>query len=294
MKVPIPLVLRRSVQSAALPSSFRRIACKARVSLIFPSFVNYCFAMNLRKFQPLSLAMLLAPLSLSSGCDDDSGEVTVTVWGESVIEDKLPASEVADGWEVKFQSFEVELSNVMIAGQPLGLSKPLIAVTTPSTSEVKGERGQEIGRMMVPEGDYNHAAFTVVKTSLSGTATKDGVQKQFNWVFETPVRYTHCEAMTRTKAGVLSNFEITLHADHYLYDSLAAHKEPQLYFGPIAAADSNNDGMVTKEELLLAPVDPRFDTGSQKVSNLWTWLEAQHRTVAHSDGEFHCKAHAGV
>lgn len=250
--------------------------------------------MNTPKLQSFGSTLLLAALSLTSACESEQGEVTVSVWGESVIEDKLPANEVEDAWEIKFQSFEVELGQVEVAGQILSPAKPLVAVTTPSASEVKGERGQEIGRMMIPEGDYNHAAYTLAKTVLSGTATKGGVQKRFSWVFDTPVRYARCEAMTRSKAGVLSNFEITLHADHYFYDSLAAHKEPKLYFGPIAAADSNNDGVVTKEELQVAPLGAGFDTGSQKVSNMWAWLEAQNRTVGHSDGEHHCKANAGA
>lgn len=244
-----------------------------------------------RFFQP-SLragAALSLGLSLISCAEGGTGTVGVRVWGEGYLEDGVPQADVTDGWKVDFQTFNTVLEGIEIAGQAVPLQRATVDATLKSTSVEKGARGQEIASIELEPGTYKNAAFTLVQTVVEGTAQKDGKTLSFKWVFDAPVRYSLCEATTRVKSATSSDFEITLHADHYLYDSLAAHKDPKLVFGPIAAADANQDGVITQQELQAAPISDQFDTGSQKIGNMWEWLLAQNLTIAHADGEHHCK-----
>lgn len=237
-----------------------------------------------RTFLALGLSLGLA------SCDqEETGTVSVRVWGEGYIEDGVPAADVQDGWSVDFTTFNTEIKDVDIAGERVVLVQPQINATQKSVSDAPGERGQEIGSVQVGPGTHTHASFVLVKTLVEGVARKADKTVSFKWEFNTPVRYSQCGASTRVKADTNSQFEITLHADHYLYDSLAAHNDPKLVFDPIAAADLNNDGTITQQELEQTPIADTFDTGSQKVTNMWAWLVAQNLTVAHTDGEHHCK-----
>lgn len=232
-------------------------------------------------------------LSLGAGlmsCDKgDTGTVSVRVWGEGYLENGVPEDDVKDGWEVDFKSFDTEIKDMELAGEEVSIDKSEIDATKKSKSDKEGERGQEIAKVDVAPGTHKNAAFTLVKTVVEGSAKKGDKKVTFKWTFDTPVRYSKCEAKTRVKAGKSSDFEITLHADHYLYDTLTGDEEPKLFFGPIAAADVDDDGEITQKELEDAPIADDFDTGSQKISNMWDWLVAQNLTIAHTDGENHCK-----
>lgn len=238
---------------------------------------------------------LCSTLALSFGlgqaaCDKgDTGSVSVRVWGEGYLEDGVPEDDVEDGWEVDFKRFDTEIKDMEIAGEAVKLDKPEIDATKKSKSDEEGERGQEIGSVDVKPGTHKNAAFTLVKTVVEGVAKKGDKEVSFKWEFDTPVRYSKCEAKTRVKSGGSAQFEITLHADHYLYDTLTGDEEPKLFFGPIADADADDDGKITQEELEEAPIADDFDTGSQKIKNMWDWLVAQNLTIAHTDGENHCK-----
>lgn len=240
-----------------------------------------------------SLGVALTCALAGTACDDGNGTVEVRVWGEGNLENGVPAADVKDGWKVDFTKFDVTFADMQVAGQPVTLNPTMLNATTKSVSEEMGQRGQVIGSLEVAPGLYNAAQFTLVQTVVEGSAEKAGTRVNFSWVFPTPVSYTACEAVTRVKSEMASVFEITLHADHYLYDSLAAHSTPPgLVFGPIAAADMNKDGQITQAELQATPIADFFDTGSQKVTNMWEWLVAQNLTIAHTDGEHHCKGAA--
>lgn len=238
----------------------------------------------------LSGILVVGALALG-GCDNGkAGSVDVRVWGEGYLEEGVPAKDVEDAWKVDFSAFVVTLRDVAVAGQNVALESPKIDATKKSKSEKAGERGQKVGAVEVEEGQHANAEFTVASTIVEGEASKGDKKVKFKWVFNTPVRYSNCEAKTKVKAGTTASFEITMHADHYLYDSLTADKEPKLLFGPIAAADVNGDGEITQQELEKAPIADEFDTGSQKISNMWAWLSAHNLTIAHTDGEHHCKS----
>src|SRR5690606_27829137 len=131
--------------------------------------------------------------------------------------------------------------------------------------------------------------FTLVSVDIEGTATRGDEIKRFHWRLDAPTRFAACETTTTVPEGGEGRFEITIHADHLFYDSLVS-SEPALRFDAFAAADADDDGLITPEELAAADIGA-YDAGSEGgVDDLWAWLLAQTRTLGHVDGEAHCHA----
>jgi len=221
---------------------------------------------------------------LLCACAASEGEVEVRVWGEAFIEEGIPAAEMSDGWAIQFQRFEVELRDVSIAGVTVEDPGPL------DISEPSDGRGQLVGRAHVEAGDHDDAAFTIASVQIEGTAEKDGVTKSFAWTFDTPVDYSQCETSTEVPRDGVGELQITVHADHLFYDSLVS-EEPALRFDPIAAADADDDGDVTMDELGAADIGA-YDPGNLPIDDLWSFLAAQAQTMGHVDGEGHCASGA--
>ena len=142
-----------------------------------------------------------------------------------------------------------------------------------------------------PDGDHTGASFTITRVEVEGTATKGADTKSFSWVFDEPTRYVECETTTAVSDGGSATFQITVHADHLLYDSLVS-EEPQVLFQALADADADADadGNITQAELAATDIGA-YDPGSEDgVDDLWAWLVAQTRTLGHVDGEGHCRA----
>lgn len=229
---------------------------------------------------------VLSMLSMLSGCGTEGdGTITVTAYGESFIEDGIPAAEVDDGWTIDFARFEVGIRDVSVAGARL------LGPITVDLSRSSSAKGHELGSKRAPEGAYTGSAFTIVRVEVDGMATKDAVTKTFNWVFDKATRYAQCETTTETSDNGRTTFQITVHADHLFGDSLVAD-QPRILFQALADADTDDDGSITQAELVTADIgayDPGNDDG---VDDLWAWLEAQTRTLGHVDGEGHCQATA--
>ena len=107
-----------------------------------------------------------------------------------------------------------------------------------------------------------------------------------DWTFTSSTRYSGCEANISLADGATASFELTIHADHLLYDSLVS-SEPALRFDHYAAADADDDGVISQAELELASVGA-LDVGNTGVETLWGYLEAQITTLGHANGEGHC------
>lgn len=237
----------------------------------------------------LLVALLFAALLLGGCGGDDDGEkapgtVSVRAYGESFIEDGIPADEMNDGWAVDFSRFDVTLQDVVVAG---------VAVADPAPVDVSAAsdgEGHEVGSVTVKPGDYTAPSFTIARVEVAGSAEKDGVTKTFDWVFDAPTRYERCETTTAVASNEEATFQITLHADHFFYDSLVS-EEPLLLFQPLADADADGDGELTQAELEDTDIGG-LDPGNEDVNDLWAWLVAQHRTLGHVDGEGHCEASA--
>jgi hypothetical protein len=229
----------------------------------------------------VSLLVLLWT-ALAAGCGGEGeGTVTVTAYGESFIEEGIPTSAVDDGWAIDFSRFQVGLRDVKVAGADIAVPAS-VELTKPSSG-----KGHSLGTAQVPEGDHSDAGFTIARVEVNGTATKGTVTKTFAWVFEQPTVYSRCETTTKVTADGSATFQITVHADHLFYDSMAA-AEPKLLFQAVADADADSDGEVTQAELTAQGIGA-YDPGSEGgIDDLWSWLTAQTRTLGHVDGEGHC------
>lgn len=225
---------------------------------------------------------LLSTALLSCGGQND-GLLSVTAYGESFIEDGIPAAEVSDGWAVRFERFTVHLRDVVVAATPLEVTES-IDLTPASDGQ-----GHAVGSTTVPTGQYGNAQFTIERVDVTGSAEKADQTKNFSWVFEQATRYEQCETVTRVGTEDAATFQITVHADHLLFDSLVA-EEPALVFEPLANADSNSDGSITRSELEAAGIGALDPGNRDDIDNLWAWLEAQVSNLGHVDGEGHCTA----
>lgn len=232
------------------------------------------------------LGVVTSALALClTGCGSDDGEGTIRVmaFGEEFIERGIAASDMDDGWAIHFDRFAVSLSDVTVAGQALAVRSP-VNLVEPSDGE-----GQEIGSLAVAAGNHGEAAFRVVGLEVAGSASREGVDKAFDWVFDQTTRYDRCEAVTRVGDGETAAFQLTFHADHLFYDSLVS-ETPALRFQALADADADADGTLTRAELSMTGIGP-YDPGSEGgVDDLWAWLVAATSTVGHVDGEGHCEA----
>lgn len=232
--------------------------------------------------KPLTFVMLsCAALTACGDTEPGQGTVEVTAYGESFIEEGIPASEVRDGWAVQFTRFEVHFRDITVAGEPLPDPAPI------DLTKASGGAGHVLGALEVKAGRHTDASFTIAALHVAGRAEKGQEVKTFDWTFDQPVRYHACETTTDVEAKGTSGFEITLHADHLLYDSLVS-EEPELTFQAFADADTG-DGIITREELAAASIGG-LDPGNADIEDLWAWLVALVETLGHVDGEGHCHA----
>lgn len=228
----------------------------------------------------LSSGLLLLLSSCVVDTSEGGGALTVSIYGESFIEEGIPASET-DGWAVTFERFDVVVPSVSVADAAFPVTYA-IDLTEPSEGA-----GYTMGTRNVPAGEYTDASFTIAFIEVEGRATRGDETKTFHWVFSDPVDYSDCEATTVVTEGGEASFQITIHADHLFSDSLVA-EDPQLVFQGIADADADADGVVTREELEAADLGA-YDPGSAGgIDNLWDFLVAQTATLGHVDGEGHC------
>jgi hypothetical protein len=113
---------------------------------------------------------------------------------------------------------------------------------------------------------------------------------RFAWGFAGVTRYVDCETAARVEAGGVGASQLTIHADHLLYDDLVS-AEPRVVFDLIAASDGDGDGVVTAAELEGRDIsgEARYQVGNAAVDDLWGFVAAQVGTLGHIDGEGHCE-----
>ncbi len=237
---------------------------------------------NRCRFAPFSGLLMASLLTACGGTDDELGTVRVTAYGEEFIEEGIAASEMDDDWEVEFDKFEVVISGVTVGGSTLDGS------VTVDLAESSGGEGHELGQVEVPVGNHEGPGYTVERVEVEGSATQGDVTKTFHWVFDEPVVYSDCETTTSVSEGEAATFQITIHADHFFYDSLVS-SDPELLFTALADADDDGDGEITTEELAAADVGS-YDVGNEDADDLWSFLVALNATLGHVDGEGHCTA----
>ncbi|RDV36458.1 hypothetical protein DV096_18565 [Bradymonadaceae bacterium TMQ3] len=230
-------------------------------------------------------SLLLLPLAGACGesdaqSPDGQGMLNIFVYGEDFVEEGIPADAMSDGWAIAFDRFQVEVTSVTVGAANFS------DVTTIEIAPPTGGEGHQLGELSVDAGTYESVDYALGTIRVGGSAEKEGVTKTFDWTFEVPTTYGECHTTVTVAADQASRLELTIHADHLFYDSLVS-EDPALVFDPLAAADTNEDGNISKEELEAALVGT-LDVGNEEIADLWSWLEAQVATLGHIDGEGHC------
>lgn len=244
----------------------------------------------------IDLVAIFVALTFAACGDDEgpsAGTLRVTIYGEEFIEDGIPEKVFVDGWSVDFERFIVTIGDVTAAR---GEDEP--DVVDPQyrvfdLTENSGEQGHlVVEQENVPGGAYDHVGFRIAAgLFVQGSAIKADATKIFAWTFDTATTYAHCESTAEVDGDVATS-QITIHADHLLYDDLFS-ETPNVAFDLVAAADDNGDadGEVTAEELAATDLstEKRYQVGSTGIDNLWDFIEYQTGTVGHIDGEGHCE-----
>lgn len=269
-----------------------------------------------------ALTTILAVAAVAAGCGDDGADGTIqaTVYGESFIEEGIPASAFSDGWAVTFDKFIVSIGDVKAQaghGVPeVGFDGYYVVdLARPSNG-----RGFTLETFAVPAGTYDHYGYMIRPAAgavdvnagadaealeqqgdsvrIVGSATKDDVTLTFDWGFSLAIAHAHCD-VDFTIDGDEVTVQSTVHADHLFFDD-AVSEDPQLAFDLIASADgaagAGPDGVITLNELdnIDIRTQTRYQVGSlrapdgSEITNLRQFLELQVGTMGHIDGEGHC------
>ena len=237
-----------------------------------------------RFYRALIIGSLLCQSPACNNESTDMGELNVSIYGEDFIEKGIDSELMSDGWSIDFERFLITLKDIRI-GELKYASAELIDLSV-NTSGL----GQAVVSSALSVGEYRNPSFTIARIELSGSASKNNQSKTFNWHFDQETHYTDCETVVPIMKGRETKFEITIHADHFFYDSLVS-EEPLLKFQALANADLDENGEISQAELATADIRD-YDPGSTgNVDDLWTWLIAQSQTLAHVNGEGHCISH---
>ena len=257
-----------------------------------------------------ALAALLGSLGLlTTACDDSpagEGRLAVTIYGEDYVEDRIPAADTIDGWEITFDTFLVAVDG--IAADGLELPGAFVFDLRPASAG----QGHPIGAIDVGAGEVETLDFTVGPASaeatgnasadaiatmaaagdamrVAGRAVRQDVTVTFDWGFATNTRYVACQTRQDVPVDGEATSQITIHADHLFYDDLDS-STPNVAFDLVAAADADGDGAVTETELRAVDItgETRYQVGSRDVGDLWSFIEVQTTTLGHIDGEGHC------
>jgi hypothetical protein len=255
------------------------------------------------------------------------GKLSFTTWGEDYIEHEIPSGSeggFVDGWTVKYDKFLVSFRNIQVAD-----AKGDVAASMKGSrlfdNHVKGVK-TIIEFEQVEAKAWDHVSYeiapvaedTELSTSASdrdkqlmleggyalyveATAEKGDVSKRFSWGFALGTKYAEChsEQDGRDEYGVVVTnngdleVQLTTHGDHLYYDRLQASPDPavptSLRFDALAAADTNEDGEITLEELDRAPLDVlHYDPSGLRATTHGAFVTQLARTVGHFRGEGEC------
>jgi hypothetical protein len=135
---------------------------------------------------------------------------------------------------------------------------------SPDTRLGTGTSDRDLEEMRVEASDdYVDERPTTLR--VIGQAEKNGLTMRFDWSFRAGFRVSECESLPSNEAGLVSR--VTLSADveqtmtvevraEELFRSTTEEEAPFLFDG-IAAADLDQDGAITLEELALVPAPPQ-------------------------------------
>lgn len=262
----------------------------------------------------LSSVLALTAILFTGACGDESGgTVELTVYGESFIEDGIPASEFTDGWTVTFDNFLVSIGDAKIGKGHMNTEVVFedTGFRVFDLAESSSGEGFALTSADVDDGLFNHYQYRIAASAdavagnaaegditalkaenyavwIKGSATDGAVTKTFDWGFTTPTLYNHCHAEANVD-GSDATVELTIHGDHLFLDDLVA-AEPDLTFQLVADADGDDDGAITQAELAAVDITglANYGTGSLDIDNLGDFIDQQVSSMGHIAGEGHC------
>ncbi len=263
--------------------------------------------MTLRSRPFVHVGLALSALMLGA-CEPAPATTSlrITAYGEAYIEDRIPAADFVDGWEVQFDRFLLAIGEVSTEADVLDGG---FVLDLTSASDGRGHSLGELDTWMdgPPLLDYQVsplAAATPVSATeddvaemvdrglsilAQGHATRGEEIIEFSWGLSTTTRYTRCRSTADLAADSAPHSQLTIHADHLFYDDLDS-PNPNVAFDLVASADRDADGRVTEQELAAVDItgQAHYQVGSAEITDLWAFVEAQAHTLGHVDGEGHC------
>ncbi|MGV3619658.1 MAG: hypothetical protein ACO1OB_02510 [Archangium sp.] len=200
-------------------------------------------------------SLVLVSLLMSCGPGAD-GSVRFSVWAEERVERGYPASLLADRWAITFDRYLVSLGEVTLSnesGSHTASRRVVVDVQKgrqPSHAFDAIPAGRwNVGFVVEPPGDGAETGDTVTQADvdtmrsegwsywLQGRATKTGVGSyEFSIGFPVTGRGTECTNGVDGTLGIIvgdgrqTDAELTIHAEHMLYDRLGTHRDVQLRF----------------------------------------------------------------
>lgn len=265
------------------------------------------------------------------GCGGDSagtspGTVSVSIWGEDYIADRIPPvmgaeAGIEGGWTVRYTRFLVNLGDFTVAasdGTAGGALAPMRVYDLKTTSTpflvgritgVPSRRMDRVSYRIAPAtaastaGNATAADLTLMQTNgygiyVEGEGSRMGTTVRFRWGFSQAISYSPCSNADDSlglavPSGGNVDAQITLHGDHFFYDDLQS-PDARLRFDAIAAADADRDGTVTLEELARVdlttlPSDQYGGGDMGRVRTLRDFVTAISATIGHFNGEGHCQ-----
>lgn len=255
------------------------------------------------------------------------GTLSFTTWGEEYIEDEIPADPeggFVDGWTLEYDKFLVNFRNIRVADAK-GNEAASLHGSMLFDNHVKGVK-TIVDFDRVEAKAWNHVSYEIAPvtadTELSrsasaadkqlmidggfslyveGTVEKEDVSKHFAWGFAIGTKYESChsEQDGRDEYGVVVTnnghleVQLTTHGDHLFYDRLQASPDPaivtSLRFEALAAADADEDGELTLDELDAKPIDVKlYDPSGLRATTQGAFVTQLARTVGHFRGEGEC------
>jgi hypothetical protein len=275
------------------------------------------------------IAPSLACAAFMAACSPGKGSAKFTTWGEEYIEEMIPADPngedgFIDGWTLQYTKFLVAIHGIEIArsdgevGAKMTGSK-LIDNVQPgrkdlvSFLDLDAVEWDRVSYQIKPaeasselvgatEADRTMMVANGYSMYIEGSATKDAVTKSFQLGYTLGTQYKDCQQAEESgqaiqgiviTEGGTDVSELTTHGDHFFYDRLKASEDPAvktvLRFDEKAAADVDNDGMITQAELDAVPIDVRkYDPSGFNTPTLGSFMNALSRTVGHFRGEGEC------
>lgn len=219
--------------------------------------------------------LVSSSLLLSCGPAAD-GSVRFSVWAEERVERGYPPSLLTDRWAITFERYLVSVGEVTLSRDGEVLTSPRRVVVDvqkgrqPSHSFDAVPAGRwNVGFVVEPPSESTEAVGSVTADDVArmrsegwsywlvGRATKTGVGTfPFSIGFPVNARATECTNGVDGTLGIIvgdgraTDAELTIHAEHMLYDRLGTHRDVQLRFDAWTIDDDITRATLQRQQLL--------------------------------------------